>query len=147
MTLLSGKLVYGFGSWLNSSVEANFINLPGQCKNKKTKELLCVYIANKNLFIYSYKICTQNISIITTSHSPKQLQIDQQVTGKAFAYLHWSIYKFTKNVLITNTIRQYFQCLLIQDQKHSNISLKVTFGSVSSSLNISFLILNIHWPK
>lgn len=59
MSHLSRKLVYGVRSLLNSSVEANVINLQGQCKNKKTKELLCVYISNENLFIYSYKMCTQ----------------------------------------------------------------------------------------
>lgn len=72
-------------SLLNSS-EVNFINLLGQCKNK-TKELFCVYISNKNLFIYLQNMDThKKISVITTSHSPKQFQLTNQVIGKAFTY-------------------------------------------------------------
>ena len=31
-------------------------------------------------------MCTQNIHIITTSHSPKELQVEEQVIVQALAY-------------------------------------------------------------
>lgn len=38
------------------------------------------------IYSYTHKMCTQNIRVITTSHSPKRLQVEQSVAGQAFAY-------------------------------------------------------------
>lgn len=109
-------------SLLNSS-EVNFINLLGQCKNK-TKELFCVYISNKNLFIYLQNMDTHKKNQCNYNFTlTKTIPVDQPSHWESI-HLHWPIYKFTINVLskrseqIINILydNAFSVCLFIQDQ-------------------------------
>lgn len=148
ISYLNNAIIWLNGVWslLNSS-EGNFINLLDQCKNK-TKELFCVYISNKNLFIYLQNMYTKKISVITTSHSPKQFQLTSKSLGKyslTLTYLQIHHKRFEQlstfhmtmlSVFVYSSKIKTFKCLL-----KSYVWINKYF------LKHHFFILRIHRPK